>query len=287
MSHYKTTLLLTGISFILLSCAAPTHTESGPFADGTDQPDNFSTQDGPPAQAVEVADISDAIPQKEPRSRYGNPGSYEVFGQRYYPLTSSKGYKERGIASWYGSKFHGNRTSSGDAYNMHAMTAAHKTLPLPTYVKVTNLRNNRQVILKVNDRGPFHENRIIDLSHTAATKLGIIGQGTGLVEVEAIDPDSWNKDSKSVISPPQPQKSSHPVELFVQIGAFISMQNARKLQLSINNKFHQQAGISETQTNGQKFYRVRIGPLSKAEQADQISEQLYQQGFGTPRILIE
>ena len=124
----------------------------------------------------------------EPLSRYGNPESYVVYGKTYHTLSSSKGYKERGAASWYGTKFHGKRTSSGEPYDLYAMTAAHKTLPLPTYVEVTNLKNGRTVIVKVNDRGPFHDDRLIDLSYAAAAKLDILPYGTGEVEVRAIDP---------------------------------------------------------------------------------------------------
>jgi rare lipoprotein A len=296
-------IILLGIILFLPSCGGNNNSitdQSVVDLSVTDHPDEgafpaadniLSDQDGPPPtqQRINIADISDAIPQNELHSRYGNPSSYEVLGKRYYPLNSSKGYKERGIASWYGSKFHGKRTSSGEPYNMHGMTAAHKTLPLPTYVKVTNLRNDRQVILKVNDRGPFHENRIIDLSHTAASKLEIIGHGTGLVEVEAIDPDNWDQDTKSVkqSQPNQQQKSMSPAKLYVQVGAFISFQNARKLQLTVNNKLQQHASISETQKSGHKFYRVRIGPLASAEQADTLTYQLSQQGFATPRIVIE
>lgn len=123
-----------------------------------------------------------------PRSKYGNPASYEVYGQTYQVLATARGYSERGKASWYGEDFHGKRTSSGEPYNMHAMTAAHRTLPLPTYVRVTNLQNHREVIVRVNDRGPFHDNRIIDLSFAAATELGILGSGTADVEVTTVDP---------------------------------------------------------------------------------------------------
>ena len=293
MKSYKLLTLLSGCQFLLTACGGNQNSAADPSTADAQSGINtmFTVQDGPPADPyrINVADISDAIPQKEPLSRYGNPSSYEVFGKRYYPLRSSKNYKERGIASWYGSKFHGKRTSSGEAYNMHAMTAAHKTLPLPTYVKVTNLRNNRQVILKVNDRGPFHENRIIDLSHTAAIKLGIIGQGTGLVEVEAIDPDRW--DQQSSTAPPSPSeqssKSINPVELYVQVGAFVNIQNARKLRSNMQQQLQQQVNITTAESKGQKFYRVRIGPLASAEQADTLSSQIHQQGFGTPRILIE
>ena len=132
--------------------------------------------------------IADATPKPEPRSKYGNPPDYEVFGQRYFVLNSATGYKERGHASWYGTKFNGRRTSSGEPYDMFQMTAAHKTLPLPTYVRVTRTSNGKSVIVKVNDRGPFHQGRIIDLSYAAATRLDLLKAGSAEVEVEAIDP---------------------------------------------------------------------------------------------------
>jgi len=149
--------------------------------------------DGAPAYPVDLAAIANAVPQVEPLSRYGNPASYVVYDQRYDVLNNSSGYVERGIASWYGTKFHGKRTSSGEPYDMYAMTAAHKTLPIPTYAEVTNLLNGKRVIVKVNDRGPFKENRLIDLSYAAATKLGITDDGTGIVEVRAIDPATYSR----------------------------------------------------------------------------------------------
>ena len=145
-------------------------------------------KDRAPSGGVDLSRIPDAVPKPEPRSRYGNPESYEVNGQHYYVLESSSGYFERGTASWYGEKFHGRRTSSGERYDMYAMTAAHRTLPLPTYVQVTNLRNGRSVVVRVNDRGPFHDNRLIDLSYVAAAKLDMLESGTAPVEVRAIDP---------------------------------------------------------------------------------------------------
>ncbi|MCF6324360.1 MAG: septal ring lytic transglycosylase RlpA family protein [Gammaproteobacteria bacterium] len=148
----------------------------------------FSQQDSAPAHPVDVSNVANAIPRVEPHSRYGNPASYVVFGQRYYVKKSSLNHVERGVASWYGTKFHGKRTSSGEPYDMLAMTAAHKSLPLPTYAEVTNLENGRKIIVKINDRGPFKKNRIIDLSYAAAIKLGIAQAGTGLVEVRTIDP---------------------------------------------------------------------------------------------------
>lgn len=142
----------------------------------------------------------DPVPRAEPRSRYGNPDSYEQFGRRYHILDTTDGYVERGIASWYGTKFHGRRTSSGEPYDMHALTAAHKTLPIPCWVEVHNLKNNKKLVLRVNDRGPFVENRIIDLSFAAATRLGIVRDGTGLVEVRAI---SFDQQGNAIMQAPE------------------------------------------------------------------------------------
>ncbi len=169
----------------------------------------FSQQDSAPAQPVDVSNVANAIPRVEPHSRYGNPASYVVFGQRYYVKKSSLNHIERGVASWYGTKFHGRRTSSGEPYDMLAMTAAHKSLPLPTYAEVTNLENGRKIIVKINDRGPFKKNRIIDLSYAAAIKLGIAKAGTGLVEVRTIDPSTsgrgTSEQSTTDQSPPTPK----------------------------------------------------------------------------------
>lgn len=158
----------------------------------------FSQQDSAPAHPVDVSNVTNAIPRVEPHSRYGNPASYVVFGQRYYVKKSSLNHVERGVASWYGTKFHGRRTSSGEPYDMLAMTAAHKSLPLPTYAEVTNLENGRKIIVKINDRGPFKKNRIIDLSYAAAIKLDIIKAGTGLVEVRTIDPRTSNRGTSTI-----------------------------------------------------------------------------------------
>ena len=149
---------------------------------------HFSQTDGPPSYDVDVSNIPNAVPKVEPKSAYGNPNSYMVKGATYYPLMSSKGFTQTGLASWYGTRFHEKDTSSREPYDMFAMTAAHKTLPLPTYLIVTNLENGRRVIVRVNDRGPFYSNRIIDLSYTAAKKLGIYPKGTARVKIEAIDP---------------------------------------------------------------------------------------------------
>ena len=146
--------------------------------------------DGAPGGSVSIPDLpGDAVPRPEPRSRYGNGPVYEVFGKKYTVMNTSHGYSERGVASWYGKKFHGRLTSNREPYDMYAMTAAHKTLPLPTYVRVRNLRNNESIVVRVNDRGPFVHNRIIDLWYAAALKLDMVGDGTSLVEVTAVSFD--------------------------------------------------------------------------------------------------
>ena len=183
-----------------------------------------SRGDGAPSSgSIRIPDLpDDPVPRPEPLSRYGNGPNYEVFGKRYTVMPSSANYQERGVASWYGKKFHGRLTSNREPYDMYQMTAAHKSLPLPTYVRVRNLKNNKSVIVRVNDRGPFVHNRIIDLSYAAATKLDMIRDGTSLVEVTAItfdeqgfgepacdDPDGARPTHQTVRRPRlQPQPSS-------------------------------------------------------------------------------
>jgi len=245
-----------------------------------DGPDHSSTKD-PNA-------VKNAEPKWEPKSKYGNPKSYEVFGKRYYVLDSSEGYKQRGIASWYGKKFHGKRTSSGETYDMYAMTAAHKSLPLPTYAKVTNLRNGRHVILKINDRGPFHDNRLIDLSYTAASQLGIVAKGTGLVEVEAINPSRWQAQ-KNAPKPiyHKPATSAYSAQIYIQVGAFASAYNAQKLLFQLKKKYPNKAFINKSTVNGKTFSRVRMGPIASVEQADQLALRLLDSGHKETRIVVE
>lgn len=175
--HLTLSLALMGTFFILGACS---HIQA-------------PEKDGPPLNPKKVDHIPNAQPKPEPLSRYGNPNSYEVFGKTYHVLKKVQhGHTQTGMASWYGTKFQGKRTSSGEPYDLYAMTAAHKHLPLPTYVSVKNLKNNREIVVKVNDRGPFVDDRIIDLSYAAAQKLGIFEVGTAPVCVTVIDPSHPN-----------------------------------------------------------------------------------------------
>jgi rare lipoprotein A len=243
--------------------------------------DGVSPLHPPPA---DLSSIPNATPKVEKKSKYGNPASYEVFGKRYYTLSHNRAYSERGIASWYGSKFHGQRTSSGESYDMYAMTAAHKSLPLPSYVRVTNLRNQRSIVVKVNDRGPFHDNRLIDLSYTAAWKLGIIDEGTGLVEVSSLNPQLPAPESSlSTITPTSPEALP---ELFLQVGAFGSSHNAQRLKKRLETQLQTQVHIQGNDNANPPIYRVQVGPIASVELADHLSQKLGQLGIDDHHVVI-
>jgi rare lipoprotein A len=243
-------------------------------------------KDSAPSRKPNVANIPDAVPKHEPRSKYGNPAHYEVFGKRYYTLSSSQGYIEKGVASWYGTKFHGRRTSSGEKYDMYAMTAAHKTLPLPTYAQVTNLENGRTIVVKVNDRGPFHGNRLIDLSYSAATKLGIVAKGTGLVEVKALNPGEQIEAGVMPVEPLAKPVSSK-ANMYLQVGAFRSSVSADKLKKDIQHQIGDAVLIMPLDKPEGPIYRVRIGPLVSVEYADKLAGDLVSLGFNDAHIVIE
>jgi rare lipoprotein A len=261
------------------------------------------TKDGPPrsgsASIPELPD--DAIPRREPRSKYGNSPVYEVLGKRYTVMDSSSGYKERGVASWYGKKFHGNLTSNREPYDMYAMTAAHKSLPLPTYVRVRNLSNNRSVVVRVNDRGPFVHNRIIDLSYSAALKLDMVRTGTSLVEVEAINFDSPQGDRPTrTVAPPKPAPTSisRPAPpsdditttenaIFVQVGAFGTRENAERRLFILKSNGIGMPFILEDTSNSPTLYRVRVGPIKGVIQYDILVEELENIGITDPYLVTE
>jgi rare lipoprotein A len=278
---------------ILAACASP-----------------YSKKDSAPKKPATRVDRSEkVIPKVEPKSKYGNPKSYVVFGQRYHTLPTAKGYVEQGIASWYGTKFHGRRTSSGETYDMYAMTAAHKTLPLPTYARVTNKKNGRSIIVRINDRGPFHENRIIDLSYAAATKLRIVTTGTGLVEVLAIDPRAKPAvarvkpkaalpndvvdvatpatDAEIVDALPSADEIENEVGIFVQLGAFRSKENAQKLRDLFAAHKLGEVNVKEHAFENSPIYKVWIGPLDSVAQADATVEKITELGHKEYKLVFQ
>lgn len=254
---------------------------------------------GPREPTPSSAGTAGIAPRAEPPSRYGNPESYVVAGKRYFTLASSDGFEQRGIASWYGREFHGRRTSSGEIYDMYQMTAAHTRLPLPSYVEVTNLNNGRTAIVKVNDRGPFHEDRVLDLSYAAARKLDMIADGTTNVLIRAISgAGSRLPRVRLAEAPPQdPEPAAAPVKepelaaatsagsLFLQVAAFRDRANAEALRARLALDLAMAAGIAETVTAGQTWYRVRIGPFTDAAMARSLISDLARIGLGERFIL--
>ena len=242
---------------------------------------------GLPPPPVSPDLVPDALPRVEPRSLYGNPPFYDQFGKRYVVLPTYRDYVERGVASWYGPGFHAVRTSTREPYDMYGMTAAHKTLPLPCYVRVTNLQNGRSVIVRVNDRGPFVDNRIIDLSYTAAAKLDMLRAGTAMVEVRAIDPDQpvdpltapqgANLAVPQAASLPSPQQPSP--TLYVQAGAFSDPANASRLLTRLQGLNIGTAFIREAQVGTRHLYRVRIGPVADVPAFDRVVAALENAGL--------
>ena len=220
------------------------------------------------------------------KSELGNPSSYVVYGRRYYVLDSADGFVQRGIASWYGTKFHGRRTSSGEVYNMHDMTAAHKTLPLPVYVHVKNLDNGRSTVVRVNDRGPFIHGRIIDLSYAAARKLGVNGPGTANVEISVVK-QGQNRPTSVVRTIPLTEDLEKDVPLYIQMGSFASEANASNLMQDLHAANESSARISQLQTNDGLYYRVRVGPLFDIDEANAIVKRLRGKGFQTSRIVVQ
>jgi rare lipoprotein A len=255
---------------------------------------------------------ADVVPRVEPRSRYGNPPFYDVFGKRYYVLASGSGYVERGVASWYGPGFHKVRTSTGEPYDMYGMTAAHKTLPLPAYVRVTNLQNGRSIVVRVNDRGPFVGNRIIDLSYTAAAKLDMLRDGTAMVEVRVLDPEAppegpslitaaataitGTTTAQAAPAPtPAPTSSAPAVSgwtplpaaaLFVQAGAFTDPANAERLAAKLRDQSFTNVFVREDDVAGRHFYRVRIGPVPDVPQFDRIVGALERAGVSDAHLAL-
>ena len=236
-------------------------------------PDNFYKNDTP-----------DAVPANEPLSRYGNPPTYEVMGKTYSVMKDSNGFEQEGIASWYGTKFHGRKTSSGEPYNMYAMTAAHKTLPLPTYVEVTHKGNGRKIIVKVNDRGPFHEGRIIDLSYAAARKLGVSGKGTGPVSIRTINTSSLDLATANVILP---ESTNGNGQIHVQVAAMGSESAAEKMAGDLRGKQVQSVRIHVIENDGTKLYRVRVGPLPDVDLAYKVINDLNGMGLNAARVVVD
>ena len=267
-------------------------------------------QDSGPTQEVDVSHIANAVPRVDPITIAGNKNPYTVNGVTYRLMSSGKGYREEGMASWYGNKFHGRKTSNGEVYSMYGMTAAHKTLPIPAYVRVTNLANGRQIIVRVNDRGPFHSERIIDLSYAGAKKLGYVNKGTARVKVEAIDPANFQANSvelpkvsavphtlankpplATVLAPPLQVPLATVVtktplaQPFLQVAVFSSRHSARQLQEQLSSITAFPVSVRRFGEVKSPVFKVWIGPIIDRLQLMALRARLVQQGRYKPFVV--
>ena len=325
MSPLWTRLVALGVTGALLaSCSSTTAPSTTPSKSTTSSgPGDYARphKDGAPWWDVDVSQIPDAVPMPHYGPYKANP--YTVLGKTYFPISDGHRYSATGTASWYGTKFHGQPTANGEKYDLYGMSAAHKTLPLPTYVKVTNLDNGRTVTLRVNDRGPFYSDRIIDLSFAAAKKLGFAETGTARVKVEGIDPQQWwaaqgrpvpammaqpqmaaSKPTTSIAQPieqytPPPQQhaaATVPLEidakknaspaasgLFLQVGAFANPDAAQLLKDKLSGVVSAPVFISSVVHNQQTLHRVRLGPIDTPDEAVQLEQSVRLANLGQPR----
>lgn len=227
-----------------------------------------------PDEDVDLSHVPDAVPRYETRTRAGNKNPYTVLGKTYHLIADESSYRERGLASWYGKKFNGHNTSNGERYDMYAMTGAHKTLPIPSYVRVTNLDNGKSVVVRINDRGPFHQGRIVDLSYAAAQRIGIHKTGTGRVEVEiAVPGDAAPIPRRADTSAPRQIESALPAGTFLQVGAFGHKDAAQQFAASIGTKLTYPVAINSA-TQPKQIHRVRVGPFKDAKSLQDARDQL-------------
>jgi rare lipoprotein A len=284
--------LLVGLMLCVVAFASGCVTS--PFAPQSAEDEFAKRRDGAPLLPLDPAQIEDAVPKNEAIRLAGNKSPYQVFGKTYHvmPVAERFSYAQEGVASWYGTKFHGRNTSNGELYSLYGMTAAHKSLPIPCYVKVTNLDNGLSTVVRVNDRGPFHSNRIIDLSYAAATKLGYASRGTARVRVEVIDTRTVLAEQQTVKpSAPSPSPVANSVQApasqavatgsYLQVGAFKSYQSALELQQSLQRLLAKPVAINP---GSGAIYRVHIGPVNYAE-IEHVKGVVQQASLGTPHLV--
>ncbi len=256
MSRHTVLLMCLATWLCLAGC------QSGKSRPGSG-PAPRAEQDGPPHVIPGgLAELPDPEVRHERPTQRGNPTSYTVLGKTYHVMNSALGYDATGNASWYGRKFHGRLTSSGEPFDMYQLTAAHRTLPIPTYARITNLDNGRTTVVRINDRGPFHDDRIIDLSYAAAVKLGFAAVGTARVRVQVLEPGQ---------------------DFVLQAGAFSDLERADRLKAALNSLTGAPAYV--VKVSGESLYRVRLGPVRGRPEAERLKELIRAANFGVPLIL--
>ncbi|WP_308366286.1 MULTISPECIES: septal ring lytic transglycosylase RlpA family protein [unclassified Microbulbifer] len=280
-----------GAGLILLLLAGCGGQQSKPA-----KPAGDMVRDSGPPVPVDMLAAPEPTPVREPVGVAGNKSPYVVNGVTYKVRNGAQGYREQGHASWYGTKFHGRRTANGEVYNMYAMSAAHKTLPLPSYAKVTNLENGRSVIVRINDRGPFVPGRIIDLSYTAAQKLGYINKGVTRVEVVALDPETLptagetlavEKDVSAREALAEDASFKLPANTFLQVGAYGSPSQADKVRGRVSAVVDYPVSVSPVERAGKTLYRVRIGPISQQRALVALRESVEKNRLGQPQVVYD
>ena len=278
--------LLMLLALMLAACGSRGRERASDPGQAPTSPPRYEPLDGPPNVPFDVDSLPEPVVKDEPLARYGNHSPYEVFGKRYQVLPRSAGYVERGTASWYGTKFHGRLTSTREPYDMYQFTAAHKTLPLPSYARVTRIDTGKSVVVRINDRGPFVGTRLIDLSYAAAVKLGIHLTGTAPVEVRVLHPG----DDLNAQRPPVPQPSKPPIvtsggNIYVQVAAFSARASAFQYRNRLLGEGFDEVRVFTARTDRGRVWRVRVGPLQTLEKAESVRARLRAGGFGEPRVM--
>ncbi len=249
-------------------------------------------QDRAPSGHLDIASIPEVVPEPFARTLAGNRSPYTVLGKTYHVMVTEDGYNERGIASWYGEKFHGHKTSNGEVFDMYKVSAAHKSLPIPSFLRVTNLDNNRSLVVRVNDRGPFHGDRIVDLSYAAALKLGYADRGTARVQLEAIIPDGVVVDraaanNNNTLSQ-QTLRVASTGDKYIQVGAFADINSAREMSDKLRAMTNRPVFIrSLDSANSGVLHRVRIGPVNDTSEIRRITQSVVAANLGSPYTVTE
>jgi rare lipoprotein A len=256
---------MAAVAAVIAACSSPVPPASR-------YPDAY---DGAPPRSIGPDEVADAVPRPDPILRAGNSSPYTINGVTYEILEDFGDYRERGTASWYGTKFHGHETSNGEIFDLYQASAAHKTLPIPCYARVTNLENGKSIVVRVNDRGPFHSDRLIDLSYGAAVKLGYMEKGTAPVEVVVLDLAGVD-DRRSTTSG---------TYRYLQLGAYGSEASARQLQGELQQFLSAPVFISPVQSGESLLYRVRVGPVSDNDELLALQQQLQESGYDSGQPL--
>lgn len=289
----RTVISLVSLTLLAACASSPAPQSGAPTMSASDayQASRYGiSQDRGPTAPFDPSQVREVVTVIPPRGTAGNRSPYTVNGRTYQVMPTEEGYRERGFASWYGEKFHGHDTSNGEVYDMFQLSAAHKSMPIPGFLRVTNLENNKSIVVRVNDRGPFHSDRIIDLSYAAAHMLDFANKGTAMVEVEAIMPTIVSNGAPAaprvVASTSQAAVTGNQ---YLQVGAFADLRAAEQLSARLRNLTSRPVFIRSVETNGaqQTMHRVRVGPIPDAEELARITDSVVAADLGSPYTVRE